>query len=64
MTLNDIKHAKIKAWIEEIKKMCTPDAVHICYGTKEEYDTLMQKMVFLILSLLRQKLLEKMIIQE
>ena len=45
MTLNDIKHAKIKAWIEEIKKMCTPDAVHICDGTKEEYDTLMQKMV-------------------
>lgn len=45
MTLNDIKHAKIKAWIEEIKKMCTPDAVHICDGTKEEYDTLMKKCV-------------------
>ena len=45
MTINDIKHAKIKAWIEEIQKMCTPDAVHFCDGTKEEYDTLMQKMV-------------------
>lgn len=45
MTINDIKHAKIKAWIEEIQKMCTPDALHICDGTKEEYDTLMQKMV-------------------
>ena len=25
MTLNDIKHAKIKAWIEECVKMCEPD---------------------------------------
>ncbi len=45
MTIQDIKHAKIKAWIEEIKAMCTPDAVHICDGTREEYDTLMKKMV-------------------
>ena len=45
MTINNIKNAKIKAWIEEIRKMCTLDAVHICDGTKEEYDTLMQKMV-------------------
>ena len=45
MTISDIKHAKIKAWIEEIKAMCTPDAVHICDGTREEYDTLMKKMV-------------------
>ena len=45
MTINEIKHAKIKAWIEEIEKLCTPDAVHICDGSKEEYDTLMQKMV-------------------
>ena len=45
MTINDIKHAKIRAWIEEIEKMCTPDALHICDGTKEEYDSLMQKCV-------------------
>jgi phosphoenolpyruvate carboxykinase (GTP) len=45
MTINDIKHAKIRAWIEEIQKMCTPDAVHFCDGTKEEYDALMQKCV-------------------
>ena len=45
MTINDIKNAKIRAWIEDIQKMCTPDALHICDGTKEEYDTLMKKMV-------------------
>ena len=45
MTINDIKNAKIRAWIEEIEKMCTPDAVHFCDGTKEEYDTLMKKCV-------------------
>ena len=45
MTINDIKNAKIRAWIEDIQKMCTPDALHICDGTKEEYDTLMKKCV-------------------
>ncbi|MBQ3826071.1 MAG: phosphoenolpyruvate carboxykinase, partial [Spirochaetaceae bacterium] len=45
MTLNDIKHAKIKAWIEECVKMCEPDEVVICDGSKEEYDRLMQKCV-------------------
>ena len=45
MTIDDIKNAKIRAWIEDIRKMCTPDALHICDGTKEEYDTLMKKMV-------------------
>ena len=45
MTINDIKNEKIKTWIEDIRKMCTPDALHICDGTKEEYDTLMKKCV-------------------
>jgi len=45
MTIENIKHAKVKAWVEEIEKLCTPDAVYVCDGSKEEYDTLMQKMV-------------------
>ncbi len=45
MTINDIKNSKIKAWIEEIEKLCTPDSLHICDGSKEEYDALMQKVV-------------------
>ena len=45
MTINDIKHAKIKAWVEEVVKMCEPDDVYVCDGTAAEYDRLMNKMV-------------------
>lgn len=45
LTLNDIKHAKIKAWVEECIKMCEPDDVVVVDGSKEEYDRLMQKCV-------------------
>ena len=45
MTINDIKHAKIKAWVEEVVKMCQPDDVYVCDGTAAEYDRLMNKMV-------------------
>ena len=45
MTVNDIKNAKIKAWIEECVKMCEPDNVVVCDGSKKEYDELMQKCV-------------------
>ena len=41
MTVNDIKHAGIKAWVEECVKMCEPDNVVVCDGTKKEYDELM-----------------------
>lgn len=45
MTVNDIKHAKIKAWVEECVKMCEPDAVYVCDGSTAEYDRLMKKCV-------------------
>ena len=45
MTINDIKHPKIKAWVEEVAKMCQPDDVYVCDGSKEEYDRLMQDMI-------------------
>ena len=45
MELNDIKHAKIKAWVEEIAKMCQPDSIYVCDGSVAEYDRLMQEMV-------------------
>ena len=32
MTVNDIKHAGIKAWVEECVKMCEPDNVVVCDG--------------------------------
>ena len=45
LTLNDIKHSKIKAWVEECIAMCEPDNVVVVDGSKEEYDALMQKCV-------------------
>jgi len=38
-------NAKLLAWVEEVKTMCTPDQVVWCDGSKEEYDRLMGEMV-------------------
>ena len=45
LTLNDIKHPGIKAWVDECIAMCEPDSVVVVDGSKEEYDALMQKCV-------------------
>ncbi len=45
LTIEDIKHPKIKAWVEECIKMCEPDNVVVVDGSKEEYDRLMKKCV-------------------
>ena len=42
MTVNDIKNAKIKSWIEECVKMCEPDKVEIFDGSDAEYDRLVK----------------------
>lgn len=45
MTINDIKHPKIKAWVEEVAKMCQPDSIYVCDGSQKEYDTMMKKLI-------------------
>ena len=45
MTLNDIKHAKLKAWIEEFAALATPDAIVIANGSQEQYDELIQQQI-------------------
>ena len=45
MTINDIKHPKVKAWVDEVAKMCQPDTVHVCDGSQDEYNTLMNKLI-------------------
>ncbi|GMO62152.1 MAG: phosphoenolpyruvate carboxykinase (GTP) [Treponemataceae bacterium] len=45
MTINDLKHAKVKAWVEEISKLCQPDDIYVCDGSKSEYDKLMKSLV-------------------
>jgi len=39
------KNKKLLAWVAEIEKMCTPDHVVWCDGSKKEYDSLMAQMV-------------------
>lgn len=40
-----IKHRRLNQWIEEVKSLCSPDRIHICDGSQEEYDSLMAMMV-------------------
>jgi phosphoenolpyruvate carboxykinase (GTP) len=39
------RHAGLNAWVAEAARMCQPDAVHWCDGSRAEYDRLMAAMV-------------------
>lgn len=45
MTINDLKHAKVKAWVEEVAKLTEPDSIYVCDGSQEEYDRLMKILI-------------------
>lgn len=45
MNVNDLKHAGLKKWIEEVAALTTPDSIVVCDGSVAEYDALMQEMV-------------------
>jgi phosphoenolpyruvate carboxykinase (GTP) len=36
----EVRNADLAAFVNEIKELCTPDAVHWCDGSQEEYDRL------------------------
>lgn len=36
---------KLLAWVEEVRELCTPDAVYWCNGSEEEYRRLLEEMV-------------------
>ena len=40
-----LKHAKVKAWVEEVAKLTEPDSIYVCDGSQEEYGRLMQKLI-------------------
>ncbi len=45
MKLEDLKHAGLKAWVEEVAAMTTPDSIYVCDGSDKEYDELMQTLI-------------------
>jgi phosphoenolpyruvate carboxykinase (GTP) len=40
-----MKHAGVKSWVDEVAKLCQPEKVHWCTGSKEEYDELCAQLV-------------------
>jgi phosphoenolpyruvate carboxykinase (GTP) len=39
------KHARLRAWVEEVAALTEPDDVHWCDGSGEEYDRLAERLV-------------------
>ncbi|MFN5810269.1 MAG: hypothetical protein ACK44R_03705, partial [Burkholderiales bacterium] len=37
-----VKHAKLKAWVQDMVDLCQPDHVHWCDGSDTEYQQLCQ----------------------
>lgn len=44
-TPNYVTNKKLRGWVERIVRLCTPDRVHWCDGSEEEYDALTAQMV-------------------
>jgi len=45
MKLDELKHAKLKEWVNEAAALMTPDSVEVCDGSKAEYDRMIKIMV-------------------
>lgn len=45
MFVDEIKHAKLREWIEEMAYLMMPDAVYVCDGSKKEYALLAKELV-------------------
>jgi phosphoenolpyruvate carboxykinase (GTP) len=45
MAVQSPKHLKLHAWVDEAARMCKPDQVVWCDGTKAEYDRMMKLML-------------------
>ena len=40
-----VKHARLKAWVDDMIALCKPDQVYWCDGSQEEYQRLCQQLV-------------------
>ena len=45
MTVNELKHAKLVEWVNEVAKLTTPDQIVVCDGSKKQYDELIDLQV-------------------
>jgi phosphoenolpyruvate carboxykinase (GTP) len=45
MKVNELKHEKLKKWVEEWTGILTPASVEICDGTQDEYDRMLKALV-------------------
>lgn len=45
LDIASIKNKRLQEWIHEVAALCQPEHVHICDGSKEEYDSLNEQMV-------------------
>ena len=41
----EVRNTDLQAFVDEIRELCTPEAVHWCDGSKEEYDRLCNMLV-------------------
>ena len=41
----NLKHEKLRNWVDEMAALCKPDAVHWCDGSQKEYDELCEGLV-------------------
>jgi phosphoenolpyruvate carboxykinase (GTP) len=39
-----IKHARLAQWVTDVVELCQPDRVHLCDGSKAEFDALCEQM--------------------
>jgi phosphoenolpyruvate carboxykinase (GTP) len=42
---HDHKHPKLARWVEEVARLCTPNKVHWCDGSPEEYQAMLRLMI-------------------
>jgi GTP-dependent phosphoenolpyruvate carboxykinase len=45
MKINELKHARLKKWVEDFATLTQPDDVVVCDGSAKQYDELADLMV-------------------
>lgn len=40
-----VKNKKLSNWLKEAAAMCRPDSIYVCNGSREEYDSMMAKLI-------------------